>query len=66
MQGGITSTALFCGTTLFGMLDKQINQPQSNPEERINVSRLYCEDWETEAHRDLSGFKRKKGGKKRR
>lgn len=39
------------------MLDKQINQPQSNPEEWINASRLYYEYWETEAQRDLRGFK---------
>lgn len=63
--GGITSAALFCSTTLFGMLDKQINQPQSNPQEWIYVSCLYCEDWETEAHRDLSGFKRNKRGAKK-
>lgn len=41
------------------MFDKQINQPQSNPEEQINVSCFYYEDWKTKAQRDLSGFKRR-------
>lgn len=39
------------------MLDKQINQPQSNPEEWINAACFHYEDWETEAQRDLRGFK---------
>lgn len=58
---GITPGALLHGTALLGMLDKQINQPQSSPEEGINVPCLYRGDWETEAQRDLRGFKGKKG-----